>query len=229
MSLHHELKTMSDPSGHDANVCIVDDDQDLLDSLAALLEVVGYSVRAFSGPDGFLRYYRPEMPGCLVLDLRMPRQSGLELYEQLLLNGKRVPVIFITAHADVSTAVAAMKNGAIAFLEKPFDGETLVHHVKKALAIDAEWRQQDADYAALAQRIRQLSDRDRETLHLIQAGESNKSMAAKLFLSERAVEMRRSAIMKKLNVRSLAELVDLTTTHRMLTEFRKARYERLCD
>jgi FixJ family two-component response regulator len=163
------------------------------------------------------------MPGCLVLDICMPQQSGLELYERLLLEGKRLPVIFITAHADVSSAVAAMKSGAVEFLEKPFDRATFVDHVQKALALDAEWRRQDSRYAATRERIEQLNEREFETLNLIQAGESNKSMAAKLFLTERAVEMRRSAIMKKLGVGSVAELIDLTTTHRMLTEFRQSR------
>jgi FixJ family two-component response regulator len=217
---------MSDPAEHRPSVFVVDDDKQLLDSLVVLLEVLGFQVRAFSSPNSFRRYYRAEMPGCLVLDIRMPRQSGLELYEQLLQEGKRLPVIFITAHADVSTAVAAMKSGAIEFLEKPFDRKTLLDRVQKALALDARWRQQDAEYAAIAERIRQLSARERETLTLIQAGESNKSMAAKLFLTERAVEMRRSAIMKKLRVRSMAELLDLTTTHRILTELREAAAER---
>jgi FixJ family two-component response regulator len=162
------------------------------------------------------------MPGCLVLDIRMPGQTGLELHDRLLGEGKRLPVIFITGHADVSTAVAAMKNGAIDFLEKPLDRETLLDRVQKALAIDAEWRQRDWDYATVADRMRLLSDRERETLILIQAGESNKAMAAKLFVSERAVEMRRSAIMKKLKVRSVAELLNLTTTHRIHTELRQS-------
>jgi FixJ family two-component response regulator len=114
-----------------------------------------------------------------------------------------------------------MKTGAIDFLEKPIDYDTLLDHVEQALALDAEWRKRDAKYTALAERIHQLSDRDRETLELIQAGESNKSMAAKLFLTERAVEMRRAAIMKKLDVGSVAELLDLTITHRILTELRQ--------
>jgi two-component system, LuxR family, response regulator FixJ len=206
-------------------VFVVDDDQQMLDSLEVLLDVLGFAVRPFSSPGSFQRYYRSEMPGCLLLDIRMPRQNGLELYEQLLSEGKRLPVIFITAHADVSTAVAAMKTGAIEFLEKPFDRETLVDRVRKALALDLQWRKRDADFAALEDRVHRLSDRERETLEMIQAGESNKSMAAKLFLTERAVEMRRAGIMRKLRVRSVAELVDLTATHRILTELRSAASE----
>ena len=94
-------------------VFVVDDDQQMRDSLCGLLEVLGFQVTAFATPGSFHRYYRAEMPGCLLLDIRMPRQTGLELYESLLEEGKRLPVIFITAHADVSTAVAAMKSGAI--------------------------------------------------------------------------------------------------------------------
>jgi FixJ family two-component response regulator len=111
-----------------------------------------------------------------------------------------------------------MKSGAVEFLEKPFDRETLLNRVQRALELDAQWRSQDAKFAALAARIAVLNERDRETLQMIQAGESNKAMAAKLFISERAVEMRRSSLMKKLQVSSVAELIDLTSTHRILAE-----------
>lgn len=197
---------------------VVDDDEQMRESLRTLLSVMGYDVLPFSTPGGFHRHYRVDMPGCLILDIRMPRQSGLDLYEQLLQEGKRLPVIFITAHADVPTAVAAMKTGAVEFLEKPFDRETLLNRVQRALDLDAQWRLQDAQFAALAARIAVLNERDRETLQMIQAGESNKAMAAKLFISERAVEMRRSSLMKKLQVSSVAELIDLTSTHRILAE-----------
>lgn len=217
---------MSGPAEYQPTVFVVDDDQQLLDSLVELLDVLGFQVRAFNSPGGFVRFYRAEMPGCLILDIRMPRQNGLNLYEQLLLENKRIPVIFITAHADVSTAVAAMKTGATEFLEKPFDRNTLLDRVHKALALDAERRCEDAEYAAIVERIDQLSERDRETLKLIQAGESNKSMAAKLFLSERAIEMRRAAIMKKLQVETVAGLLNLTSTYRILTELRQKNIDR---
>ncbi|MBI3469688.1 MAG: response regulator transcription factor [Planctomycetes bacterium] len=210
-------------------VFVVDDDQQMRDSLVALLEVLDFRVQAFSGPAGFLRSYRPEMPGCLLLDVRMPRQSGIELSEQLLSEGKRLPVIFITAHADVTMAVAAMKTGAIEFLEKPFDRETLVDRLRKALELDAQWRRREAEFAQLRDRVAQLNDRQRETLELIRAGETNKAIAAKLLITERAVEMRRSSIMRKLQVRSLAELLDLTATHRVLDDLRKAGEQRPAD
>jgi len=208
-------------------VFVVDDDQQLRDSLCRLLEVLDFQVAAFSAPASFYQYYRAEMPGCLLLDIRMPRQSGLDLYEQLLREGKKLPVIFMTAHADVTTAVAAMKTGAIEFLEKPFDRDALVARVRKALELDAEWRRRDAEFAALSQRVDRLSQRERETLALIQAGETNKAIAARLSLTERAVEMRRSSIMRKLQVRSVAELIDLTATHRILADVRRAAAERL--
>jgi FixJ family two-component response regulator len=208
-------------------VYVVDDDQQMRDSLCALLDVLGYQVAAFATPGSFHRFYRSEMPGCLLLDIRMPRQTGLELYELLLQEGKRLPVIFITAHADVSIAVAAMKTGAIEFLEKPFDRETLLDRVRKALTLDAEWRAGDARFEDLVDRVGRLSPRERETLAMIQAGESNKSMAVKLCLTERAVEMRRSAIMRKMQVHSVAELVDLIVTHRILAELREVAKTRI--
>jgi FixJ family two-component response regulator len=217
---------MTSPVPYKPTVFVVDDDESLRQSLCALLEVLNFEVRAFGTPGSFHRYYRAEMPGCLLLDLRMPRQSGLELYEQLLNEGKRLPVIFITAHADVTSAVAAMKSGAIEFLEKPFDRETLLDLVLKALKLDADWRAQDAKLSELSSRIARLSDRERETLALIQEGASNKTMAARLYLSERAVEMRRSAIMRKLEVSSVAELLDLTITHRILSDLKSVNGSR---
>lgn len=217
---------MCSPSAN-PTVFVVDDDQQMRDSIIALLDVLKFRVQAFASPSSFHRFYRADMPGCLLLDIRMPRQSGLELYEQLLKEGKRLPVIFITAHADVSMAVSAMKTGAIEFLEKPFDREALVEQLRKALALDASWRERDASFADLAKRVARLTDRQRETLELIRAGGTNKAIAAKLSLTERAVEMRRSSIMRKLQVRSVAELIDLTSTHRVLEDVRKAAEHRL--
>ncbi len=209
-------------SEHQPTVFVVDDDRQMRQSLVALLEAMYYRVQTFASASGFLRFYRPHMPGCLLLDVRMPVQDGLSLFEQLLREGKRLPVIFMTAHADVSTAVAAMKTGAIEFLEKPFDRQTLVERIRRAIRLDAEWRKRDSKFAALDERIEQLTVRDRQTLELILAGESNKSMAEKLDLTERAVEMRRAALMRRLNVGSLVELLDLAIGHRIQTELRQA-------
>lgn len=197
-------------------VFVVDDDQQMRDSLVLLIETMGYTTRGFATAGAFHRCYRRDWPGCLVLDVRLPGKSGVELYEQLVREEKRLPVIFITAHADVTTAVAAMKTGAIEFLEKPFDHRTLLDRIERALGLDADWRRRQADFDALDSRIARLNDRDRETLQRILAGESNKVMAVRLDISERAVEMRRAVIMRKLNVSSLAELLDLAVTHRLL-------------
>ena len=214
---------MNPKSINRSTVFVVDDDQQMLDSLTALLAAMKFTARAFASAEEFHRFYQPSMPGCLVLDVKMPVQDGLELYEQLLREGKRVPVIFITAHADVSTAVAAMKTGAIEFLEKPFGRELLLDRVERALALDANWRQHESEYGDLDGRIRLLTKREQDTLQLVLAGASNKVMASKLQISERAVEMRRAAIMQKLKTRSLAELVELAITHRILGEIRQTR------
>ena len=188
------------------------------DSLVGLIIAMGFSAQGFASAGAFHGFYRRQLPGCLVLDVRMPGQSGLELYEQMIREGKRLPVIFITAHADVSTAVAAMKTGAVEFLEKPFDRDTLHQHIRKALTLDANWRRHEAEFNAMDHRISRMNERDQKTLQLIIAGASNKVMASRLFISERAVEMRRAAIMRKLEVRSLAELLELTITHRLVAE-----------
>ena len=209
---------MTPPSEPQPTVFVVDDDEPMRESLVMLVETMGFAARAFATAGAFHRFYKPDLPGCLVLDVCLPGKSGVDLYEQLIREEKRLPVIFITAHADVTTAVAAMKTGAIEFLEKPFDRGTLLDRIERALAIDAQWRKRQADFAALDERIARLNDRDRETLQLILAGESNKVMATKLDISERAVEMRRAVIMRKVGVESLAELLDLAVTHRLLQE-----------
>lgn len=214
---------MSPTQAQQSTVFVVDDDRQMRDSLVALVTAMKFAARAFASADSFHRFYKETMPGCLVLDIKMPVKDGLELYEQLIREGKRLPVIFITAHADVSTAVAAMKTGAIEFLEKPFDRNMLLDRIQKALALDAQWRLRVAEYRALDARIRLLTERERETLQLLLAGTSNKAMASKLYISERAVEMRRAAIMQKLQTRSLAELVELAITHRILGEIQRTR------
>jgi FixJ family two-component response regulator len=209
---------MTPSSEPQPTVFVVDDDEPMRDSLVMLVETMGFAARGFATAGAFHRFYEPSLPGCLVLDVRLPGKSGVELYEQLLREEKRLPVIFVTAHADVTTAVAAMKIGAIEFLEKPFDRRTLLDRIERALALDAQWRRRQADFAAIDERIARLNDRDQETLQLILAGESNKVMAARLDISERAVEMRRAVIMRKVGVESLAELLDLAVTHRLLQE-----------
>lgn len=203
-------------------VFVVDDDQQMRDSLTALLDALSFPVRTFASGAEFRAHYQRDLPGCLLLDVRMPEEDGLKTYEKLLQEGHRLPVIFITAHADVTTAVAAMKTGAIEFLEKPFDRLSLLDLVRRAIALDAEWRRRDSEFDKLDEYISRLNARERETLDLLLAGESNKIIASRLYLSQRAVEMRRAAIMRKLDVDSLAQLLDLALTHRILSELRTA-------
>ena len=169
---------MTPAQNNTPTVYVVDDDRPMRDSLVGLITAMGFSAQGFASAGAFHRFYRRQLPGCLVLDVRMPVQSGLELYEQLIEEGKRLPVIFITAHADVSTAVAAMKTGAVEFLEKPFDRETLQERVQRALALDADWRRHEAEFNAIDRRIARLNERDKETVQLIISGASNKVMAS---------------------------------------------------
>lgn len=207
-------------------VYVVDDDPDVRQSLESLIGALGHRVLTFCSAAQFRNYYQPHMPGCLLLDVHMPRQTGLELYEQLVREGKRLPVIFITAHADITTAVAAMKTGAIEFLEKPFHRDNLEGHLQKALTLDAEWRTRDAQFNEMGKRIASLTHREQETLQMILDGHPNKVMAARLDLTERAIEMRRARIMQKLECRSVAELINVAITHRVLSEIRELRANR---
>lgn len=212
---------MNHPTPPTPTVFVVDDDVQMRGSLEGLLTALGHQVYAFPSAYQFRQFYRPDMPGCLILDIHMPRQSGLELYTQLISEGKKLPVIFITAHADVSTAVAAMKTGAIEFLEKPFDRVTLEDRLQKALALDAQWRAHDQRLAEFNERFGKLNDRERETLQLVLEGHPNKAIATRQDITERAVEMRRARIMQKLEVNTIAELLNLTVTHRILSELRQ--------
>lgn len=201
-------------------VFVVDDDNDLRESLLVLLGALGHTAQGFASAEEFDRHFQRSVPGCLLLDIRMPGRSGIDLYADLMKSGRRIPVIFITGHADVATAVEAMKTGAIEFLEKPFNRMTLGMLVERALELDRKWRQSDNRYRELDEAIRQLSPTDLETLNMIVEGLPNKVMASRLLISLRGVELRRQRLMKRLGVRSVAELLELTITHRVLAELR---------
>ena len=202
-------------------VFVVDGDAQTRESVVALAEAMRFQVCAFSAPAAFRKSYRAEMPGCLVLDIQASRHAGIELHQQLLQEGKRLPVIFLTGRADVPTAVAAMKSGAVDVLEKPLEAQMLIERIRGAFSLDAQWRAAESSFADLSGRIAQLNGRDRETLELIRAGDTNKAIATKLLITERAVEMRRASMMRRLKVRSVAELIELAATHRVLDELRK--------
>lgn len=204
----------------DATVFIVDDDADMANSLAWMLDASGFRVSTYCSAASFLKDFDAAQPGCLLLDLCMPRQSGLELVDELSQRGVRIPVVFMTAYADVPTAVEAMKAGAIEFLQKPFERAALVKSLHRALELDREWRSESQDHAQIEGRLNSLTENERLTLQLVVEGNSNKVIASRLSITERAVERRRARIMQKLGVRSLPEALQLAIRHRVISELR---------
>lgn len=199
-------------------VFVVDDDADMRDSLHWLMESNGLAAQSFPSVGEFEKAYRPEQHGCLILDVKMPGKSGLQFYEEFVANGGTIPVIFITAFADVPTAVSALKSGAVEFLEKPFDRQSLIERVQRAIQLDARQRNEREQQSEIAGRMALLSARESEVLSLLMGGMANKGIAARLKISERAVEMRRAGLMKKLAVNSVPELVRLATQFEMATK-----------
>ncbi len=200
------------PSAPDQIVYIVDDDEALRDSLAWLLDSAGYATESFESAEGFLETYSESMAGCLLLDVRMPGMSGLELYERLREMHATLPVVFITGHGDVPMAVAALKRGAADFIEKPFNDEAMLKLVEQCLANEREHRCRRRQDAEVARRLDQLTQREREVLELIIVGKLNKQIADTLGISIKTVEVHRARVMEKMGVQSLAELVQNVVT-----------------
>ncbi len=196
-----------DVSESGAIVHIVDDEKVVADGIAMLLRSVGLLSKTYPDAHSFLSAYTPDMAGCLLLDVRMPKMGGLELQEEL--NRKRcvLPVIFITGHGDVAMAVEAMRAGAVDFLQKPFNDDELIRRVQKALEEDAQQRSVLREREEIERRWRDLSEREAEVAQRIAAGQANKVIAAELGISERTVETHRARIMEKMGVRSVAQLV----------------------
>jgi len=190
-------------------VYIVDDEEAVCDSLRALVNSVGLPIRSFANAQEFLDFYRNDFPGCLLLDIRMPGISGLALQEELLARQATLPIIFITGHGDIPMAVAAVKKGAMDFVEKPFDDERILALVRGALELDAARRQTAERQLAASSKLAALSTREREVLDRILAGKPNRVIAEELFITVKTVEFHRARIMQKLEAGSLAELVRL--------------------
>jgi FixJ family two-component response regulator len=188
-------------------VFIVDDDNGVRSSIRVLMKSVGLPALAFASPVEFLAAYSPAQPGCLVLDIRMPGMSGLDLQQKLNEIGAVVPVIFITGHGDVSMAVEAMRHGAFDFLQKPFRDQDLIDRIQQALARDRETREALKEHGRINVRINSLTPREREVLELLTAGKPNKGMAQDLGLSQRTVEIHRAHVMEKMGAKSVAQLV----------------------
>ena len=188
-------------------VFVVDDDESVRSSLKFLLRSASLESRVFGSAQEFLETYDPAQPGCLVLDVRMPGMSGLELQQELNLRGATIPVIFITGHGDVPMAVEAMQHGAHDFLQKPFKDEDLIERVRRALATDAKTRAALEEHKSIRTRLQSLTPREREVLALMAQGKPNKIMAHELGVSQRTVEIHRARVMEKSGASSLAELV----------------------
>lgn len=196
-----------------STVFIVDDDDEMRNSLEYLLKSVGIATRTYASATAFLAEYQRSQPGCLVCDVRMPDLSGLDLAERLVQAGIRLPVIFMTAHADVPMAVRALKSGAAEFIEKPFNAQSMLERIQRAMVEDRRQRAAAAHWNDFAAKMATLTPKERESLAMVLEGAPNKAVAARMDITERAVEMRRASIMKKLNAHSLAELIRLVTEH----------------
>lgn len=197
---------MSDSTG---TVFVVDDDEPVRDAIGLLLDTVDIDHQSFASAQDFLDAYDRTMTGCLVLDIRMPGMSGLELQEHLLAEKAPIPIIFITGHGDIPMAVEAMKKGALDFIRKPFRDQELLDRIHDALSLDEENRQSFSDLEKIRQCIATLTPREYEVFERVAEGQANKVVAIDLAISERTVEIHRSQVMQKTKARSLADLVKM--------------------
>ena len=191
-------------------VFLIDDDPGVRDALTLLLSLKGMSTQPFATADTFIQAYQPERAGCVLTDLRMPGMTGLELQAALAERHIDVPLVVLTAHGDVATARAALKNGAFDFLEKPVDDDLLVEVLRNALRVDRERRTASSSRSAADTRLERLTAREREILTLLAAGHQNREIAAQLSISPRTVEVHKARIMEKLQCHSLAELIRMS-------------------
>jgi two-component system, LuxR family, response regulator FixJ len=198
----------------ESTVFVVDDDADLRESLGWLFQSAGLRVKSYSTAQEFLTDYKPEEPGCLLLDVRMPGLSGLDLQEELRRRGVPPPIIIMTGHARVPMAVRALKGGAIDFIQKPFSDQSLLERIRQAIDLDRRTRQVRTEAAKFAALLTHLTPREREVMGLVIAGKPNKIIAADLGISPKTVEIHRGRVMEKMQVESVAELVRLDLLYR---------------
>jgi len=191
----------------DSIVFVIDDDRSVREAIESLIRSVGLTVNTFASAQEFKASNRPNVPSCLVLDVRMPGLSGLDLQRELVDGGMRIPVIFITGHGDIPMSVRAMKAGAVEFLTKPFRDQDLLDAISAAIESDRARRLQSGEIAELQSRFGQLTPREREVMDLVVAGLLNKQIAMNLKISEITVKLHRHQVMEKMKAQSLAELV----------------------
>lgn len=201
---------MSSETGNTANssiVYVVDDDESMREAVRMLLRSVGYRVEVFASAHEFLAFQMPDVPSCLILDVRLKGQSGLAVQEQIAAGQLRVPIIFMTAHGDIAMSVKAMKAGAMDFLAKPFRDQDMLDAVANALVKDEERRETDHSVADLRRCYESLTPREREVMAFVASGLMNKQIAGEMNLSEITVKIHRGQAMKKMESRSLADFV----------------------
>jgi two-component system, LuxR family, response regulator FixJ len=191
----------------EATVFIVDDDEAVRDSLGLLLRSVGYRARCYAGAKDFLKAFDPRDYGCLVLDIRMPGMTGLELQKHLAEIGCNIPIVFITGHGDIPMAVEAVRQGAVDFLQKPFQDQELVDRINDALKQAAEQREEELERLEILSRVDSLTAREKQVMGEVVLGKANKVIAGDLGVSQRTVEIHRARVMEKMQANSLAHLV----------------------
>jgi len=209
---------LTPPRDPQPTVMVIDDDQDIRDALQGLLRSVGLGVELFASVQEFLASGDLTRPGCVVLDVRLPGQSGLDFYDDLVKANVHLPVVFISGHADVQMSVRAMKAGAIEFLTKPVRHQELLDAIQRAILRDSAHREEQRTIEAIRTNFDKLTPREREVMALVVAGRLNKQIAGEIGITEATVKLHRGQVMRKMHVRSLAELVrmvdKLQMTHR---------------
>ncbi len=196
----------------ESTVFIIDDDREVREALQLLMESVGLQVELFDSANTFMEQFDASRPGCIILDVRMPGMSGLELQSQLLEQPLCPPIIIFTGHGDVPMAVRAVQAGAVDFIEKPFNDQALLDSVHRALEQDARQRGQASHIAEIKQRVDRLTPREREVLHLVVQGLRNKLIATELSVSQSTVEAHRAKVMEKMEAKSLSDLMRMMLT-----------------
>jgi two-component system, LuxR family, response regulator FixJ len=205
------------PSGSPRPVVhVIDDDPSLRKSIEFLAESVGLQTQTFESSQAFLDRADPNTPGCILLDVRMPGMSGLDLLDLIRQKGFVHPVIIITGHADVPMAVRALKSGATEFIEKPFNDQDLIDRVQQAIDDDAENRNSLEDRTSIKARVRTLTPREAEVMELVVEGNANKQIAAMLGLSEKTIEVHRSRVMRKMEAANAADLIRMVLESRQV-------------